>query len=78
MLKGGINMGRRKEPTAGWFGSKLGKRDSNGRVIVSSLQSSLTGSELRLEPFSESTVVMVPNSRTGVLSPPESKRPKNE
>ena len=30
-------MGRRKDPTIGWFGSNLGKRDSNGRVIVSSL-----------------------------------------
>ena len=71
-------MGRRKEPTIGWFGSNLGKRDSNGRVIVSSLQSPLTGSELRLEPFSEDTVMLPPASRTGVKYPPASQGSKNK
>ena len=70
-------MGRRKEPTIGWFGRNLGKKDSNGRVIVSSLQSP-TGSELRLEPFSEDTVMVPPASRTGVKSPPASQEKKNK
>lgn len=70
-------MRRRKEPTIGWFGSNLGKRDSKGRVIVSALQSP-TGSELRLEPFSEDTVMVPPASRTGVKYPPASQGTKNE
>ena len=71
-------MGRRKEPTIGWFGNKIGKKDSRGRLIGDTFQSPSDGSELRLEPFDEGTVIFSPSTRTGVLSPPESKRPKNK
>ena len=71
-------MGKRKEPTIGWFGSKLGKLDSRGRLIVSALQSPTDGGELRLEPFSEDTLMVPPASRTGVKTPPASQGTKNE
>ncbi len=72
-------MGRKKEPTIGWFGNKLGKMDSRGRVIVSSLQSPTDGGELRLEPFLEDTVMVPPASRTGVKYPAsQEKKNKNE
>ena len=71
-------MGRKKEPTIGWFGRNLGKKDSKGRVIVSSLQSPTDGGELRLEPFSEDTLMVPPASRTGVKYPPASQGNKNK
>lgn len=71
-------MGRKKEPTIGWFGRNLGKKDSKGSVIVSSLQSPTDGGELRLEPFSEDTLMVPPASRTGVKAPPASQGTKNE
>ena len=71
-------MRRKKEPTIGWFGRNLGKRDSKGRVIVSALQSPTDGGELRLEPFSEGTLMVPPASRTGVKAPPASQGTKNE
>ena len=71
-------MGRKKEPTIGWFGRNLGKKDSKGRVIVSSLQSPTDGGELRLEPFSEDTLMVLPASRTGVKPPPASQGTKNK
>lgn len=77
-VEGGVNMRRRKEPTIGWFGRKLGERDTNGRVIVSALQSPTDGGELRLEPFSEDTLMVPPSSRTGVKSPPASQETKNK
>lgn len=74
-----MNMGRRKEPTSGWFGNKLGKRDSRGRLIGDTFLSPQSDErEFRLEPFSEATVMVPPSSRTGVKSPPASQGTKNE
>ena len=72
-------MRRKKEPTIGWFGRNLGKRDSRGRLIGDTFLSPQSDErEFRLESFSEDTLMVPPASRTGVKAPPASQGTKNK
>lgn len=64
-MKGGLYMRMRKEPPDGWFGEKIHKVDpSTGKIRGSNILTPKGDKcKMRLEPFSEGTIMRPPSSR---------------